>query len=152
MLRAEAEKLYLPGSWAIGGAGSLWGTYVIEVTEIFGKPWRLRGKVVAVMSFPVQGMAVNSHRFIARRPFEFGRLVDFGGANVEPYEGEPPDYNASVINSIDQAIKDIKRAVEGAKEFGKDYGWAVRWLEALHQHKKEFDAAHSNQKRNYRLS
>lgn len=128
MTRQEAEKLIGKTVFAWSG---LRGCYLGELVEVLpARPWRGRVRILAVVEYPVQGLsAVGPRQFRERRPARFGEVWEFGGINIKLYEGEIPDYRASLEAALRYEISKLE-------EMERD--WLMdRWLETLQRRLKE---------------
>lgn len=123
MTRQEAQKLI--GKTVFAWTG-LRGCYIGELIEVLPtRPWRGKVKILAVVEYPVQGLGAN-RMFRERRPAHFGEVWEFGGINIKPYEGEVPDYQASLETALRQAISRLEGMLRT--------GLMEMWLQALQCH------------------
>lgn len=133
MNRTKAQQLV--GKLVVART-ELWGDYVGELVEVVvkrGAPWRGRVKILAVASYPVQGLG-DTRKFTSLR---YGELKDFGGVNIEPYIGEIPDYASSLSSSLDAAIQHMESIVTRLEQENRADTLLKKWLEELREHKKE---------------
>lgn len=119
-----------------------YGTYIGRCLEIKSeprKPWRAVVEILAVMEYPTCGLSANSLRYLARRPFVFGEVRDFGHSSVKPYEGPIPDYGESIVTSLRKKIKLVERTIENSRLLNKPYSVELRELEILRERLRELD-------------
>jgi hypothetical protein len=130
MLRKEAENLIDKNVYCWT---ALWGSYAGEVVEIYGSPWRARVKILEVVSYPVQGIGAYVREFFARKPFEYGTIKDFGGANIKPLDENETikDYSTSSLIALRNEIDLLNGVIEFSKRCNKPYGIETKALEIL---------------------
>jgi len=128
MKRAEAEKLI--GKNVICWTG-LRGSYIGELLEVFNSPWRGNVKILAINTYPTQGLSSERTGFMARKPFNYGEIRDFGGVNITSYDGPVNDYTKSLTEALQNEIKNMRKYIENAQNSKHSFNIEKRALEVL---------------------
>ena len=138
MLRKDAEKM-------IGKVVCCWtglrGSYVGELIELYGSPWRGKVKILSVIEYPVQGLSQNRMGFFARKPFNYGEIKDFGNGNIQLYEGVVLPYEKSLLSSLKQKIQSLQEYIKRSRTspLNTPCGIEVKALDILDQRLKEIE-------------
>ncbi|MED0674531.1 kinase-associated lipoprotein B [Aneurinibacillus thermoaerophilus] len=111
------------------------GEYVGELVELY-PPRVAVVKILAVLVHPTQGdlhhpFAANVPLFHQRRALAYGEKASAPLASVRPYDGEVPEYKASLKKALEEQISKLR---EDTSE------WAQRSLVQLKELQKEYFA------------
>jgi kinase-associated protein B len=110
------------------------GEYIGEVVELSSTS-KAAVQIMAVVQHPAQGdlhnpMDPNVPFFHQRRALAFREIALMPLYTIQPYDGEVPDYKASLEQSLQAEMESMKQSPY--KE------WAERCLQELEQLKKEY--------------
>lgn len=112
------------------------GEYIGEVVE-FTASGRSAVKVLSVLKHPEQGdlhhpMKGDARRFFQRRALAFGEITLIDIPNLRQFDGEVPDYQASLHNSLNRELKRVQlielwahRSKDELVGLYKDYGFEM---------------------------
>jgi kinase-associated protein B len=109
------------------------GTYIGEVIQVSSPKSKVRVK--AVDEHPKQGDLHNPYQtdvplFHQRRALAFMEVALVHVSAIEPYEGDVPDYHASLKRAVEQEIQSL--------EVMNDNAWAHRALQEMQELKKDY--------------
>ncbi|MCK9862237.1 MULTISPECIES: kinase-associated lipoprotein B [Paenibacillus] len=107
------------------------GQYIGEIVEVNGP--RAVFKVLAVLKHPEQGDLHHPYNpdvamFHERRALSYTEKTNVLLRDVKPFEGEVPDYNASLQEAVAAQIAALDRLMR----------WSARGLEMLKELRKEY--------------
>ena len=108
------------------------GKYIGEITDI--RPQHYLVRVLAVVKHPMQGdlhnpKDANVQIFHERRALAFREQTNVPKGMVKPYEGDLPEYSASLRSALDKMKQDLiedgspwaKLSLKNAEILEKDY-------------------------------
>lgn len=110
------------------------GEYIGEVVELTSSS-KAAVQIAAVLQHPSQGdlhnpMNPNVPLFHQRRALAYREIALMPLYTIQPYEGEIPDYKASLQQALEAEIRSMEQS-----EYTE---WAQRCLQELEQLKKEY--------------
>jgi len=110
------------------------GEYIGEVVEQSSSA-KAAVQILAVVKHPSQGdlhnpMNPNVPFFHQRRALAYREIALMPLYTIQPYEGEVPDYKASLAHSLQEEIRAMEQS-----EYSE---WAQRCLQELEQLKKDY--------------
>ncbi|MCM3629409.1 kinase-associated lipoprotein B [Paenibacillus glycanilyticus] len=119
----------VPGALAKADVRS--GQYIGEIVEVNGP--RAVFKVLAVLKHPEQGDLHHPYNpdvamFHERRALSYTEKTNVPLRDLKPFEGEVPDYNASLQEAVAAQIAALDRLMR----------WSARGLELLKELRKEY--------------
>jgi len=118
-----------PGEYVTGTYKT--GEYIGEVVET--GPVRVLVKVLAVVRHPDQGDLHTSYNpdvamFHERRALSYTEKVNVPYRDIRPYQGDIPDYKASLQRASQAAVTELdrlkrwsERSIEQLEQLAKDY-------------------------------
>lgn len=90
----------------------------------YRKPWRGKVRIKAVLDPPIDIFGgPHAH---PRFAFVYDALIEVGGTNIKPYDGDIPDYAASLRAGLNRNI----HAIESGQ---RDWPWRQQVLDGLHR-------------------
>lgn len=119
----------VPGALAKADVRS--GQYIGEIVEVNGP--RAVFKVLAVLKHPEQGDLHHPYNpdvamFHERRALSYTEKTNVPLRDLKPFDGEVPDYNASLREAVAAQIAALDRLMR----------WSARGLEILKELRKEY--------------
>ncbi|GMK44841.1 kinase-associated lipoprotein B [Paenibacillus glycanilyticus] len=125
----ENRDFIVPGALVKADVRS--GQYIGEIVEVNGP--RAVFKVLAVLKHPEQGDLHHPYNpdvamFHERRALSYTEKTNVLLRDVKPFEGEVPDYNASLQEAVAAQIAALDRLMR----------WSARGLEMLKELRKEY--------------
>lgn len=136
MLKAEAKKLEgtLVEAWT-----TAWGEYVGKLVEVTSdRPWRGKVEIQYIKTYPISGLSKPGGNWVNRHPFYEGRVIDIGGVNIKPWQGDlPSDYDTSLVQALETEISKYEHYI--ADPLCRDRGLLRKALDGLYEHRKELE-------------